>query len=156
MSGMLPQRLVTTLRKFTNVAVDVYGMPCTLYVPSNMDTVDASDVYAKPGDFTYTAYETKVWVEWSPNKHRLRKLGLFVEDENPMIAWFSNVVLDKFGAETELDICIHSYFVLPTQYIPGNATETEEFELVDVLVPSMADKLVRKCFKIAARRIKTA
>lgn len=155
MSNMLPQRTVDVLRKFTNVSIDAYGMPCTLYVPSNMDDVELLDVYAKPGDHVYTQYTTKVWVEWSPNKHRLRKLGLFVENETPMIAWFSNIVKDQFGNEIDLDICVRSYFVLPTQYIPGNLSETEEFELVDVLVPSMADKVVRKCFKIAARRVQT-
>lgn len=152
---LLPQRAINVFRKNTNVALDTFGMDCTLYVPSNMDTVSELDIYAKPSDYTFTRYETKVWVEWSPNRHRLRKLGIFMEDETPAIAWFSNTIKDAFGNETDMDICIKSYFVLQTQYIPANAADTEEFELVDVIVPSMADKLVRKCFKIAPRRQKT-
>ena len=67
----------------------------------------------------------------------------------------------KSGALTEgdLDICVKSYFIITTQYIVNSgqntSEETEEFEIVDVLIPSMADKAVRKCFKIAPRRKKT-
>lgn len=152
---LLPQRLINSFRGFTNVALDTYGMDCTLYIPSNMNTVETSDIYAKPSDYTFDQHFTKVWVEWAPNKHRLRKLGIFMEDETPIIAWFGNITRNPLGLGDDIDICIKSYFVLPTQYIPLQDLDTEEFEIVDVLIPSMADKVVRKCFKIAPRRIKT-
>jgi hypothetical protein len=148
MSKMIPQETVDVMRKFVNVSVDIYGIDCELHIPTNLDTVEQYDVYQKPADFAYQTFNTLVWIEWAPNKHRLRKLGLFIEDETPMIAWFKYV-----EGLSDLDIKIGSWFTINPQYIP-NDIDAEEFEVVDILVPGMHDAVITKMFKIAARRVK--
>jgi len=150
MSKMIPQETVDVMRNFVNVSVDIYGIDCELHIPNNLDTVETYDVYQKPSDFVYdTTITTLVWIEWAPNKHRLRKLGLFVEDEIPMLAWFKYVE----GLQ-DVDIKIGSWFKIDPQYVPDQY-DTEEFEIVDIIVPGMHDAVITKMFKIAPRRVKT-
>ena len=148
MSRMIPQRTVDTMRHYVDVSVDNYGIDCTLHVPTNQDTVVNYDAYWKPGDWTYTTYNTVVWIDWSPNKYRLRKLGLYVEDDIPILAWFKNYING-----VHVDIEINSWFKIDPQYIPDKY-DTEEFELVDVLVPGMHDAVITKYWKIAPRRLR--
>lgn len=155
MSDMLPQATVNVLRSYTDVSIDVYGMDCTLYIPSNLTNVMQQDVYTKPEDYTFNQYNTKVWIEWPTNKRQLAKLGVFTEEEIPIIAHFSNTVKDPFGTATDVDITIGSWFKLTAQYISRDKQATNEFEIVDVLATHMANKLAKRSFKIVARRVKT-
>jgi len=151
MSKMIPQETVDGLRQFTNISVDTYGIDCTLYIPTNLDTIEQNDVYIKPSDYQYINYTTKVFLEWAPNQARLRKLGIYTEDELPLIAWFSNVIKNDDGSETEVDIIIGSYFVVNPQFIPDNV-DAEEFDIVDVLIRGMHDKVALKTYRCAPRR----
>lgn len=152
MSDQIPQETVDGFRQHTNVSVDIFGIPCTLFIQSNNTAEEPKDMYQRPADKTYNSYSTKVWVEWSVNKHRLRKMGFFTEEESPMVAWFSNVVTDNFGNETDIDINIGSYFSLPIQYIPAKLQDTEYFQIVDIISPASSDAVVLKYFKIAPLR----
>lgn len=149
MSRMIPQRTVDTMRHFVDVSVDNYGIPCTLYIPMNQDTVVNFDVYVRPGDWTYVSYDTLVWIDWTPNKHKLRKLGLFLEDELPILAWFKYVI---DGAHRDIEI--NSWFEIPDQYVPDKY-DTEQFEIVDIMIPGMHDAVITKYYKIAPRRLNT-
>jgi len=124
MSRMIPQRVADALRQLTDLSVDLYGIDCTLFVNTNPETIENNDVYAKPSDYTFREYHTKVWVDWSPNKQRLRKLGLFIEDELPIIAWFSNKISDVNSNIADIDIIVGSYFQVDVQYIPLDQAAT--------------------------------
>jgi len=150
---MIPQETVQTLRQFNDTVVGLYGIACTLYLLNNADTVEGLGIYAKPSDSTFTEYTTEVFVEWSPSTKKLRKLGLFMEDEIPVLAWFANQFESEQRNVTDLDIVIGSYFKVDMQYIPDDY-DTDEFEIIDVVVRAMHDALVLKCFKVAPRRVK--
>lgn len=154
MSRMIPQRTVNTLRQYTNLAVDLYGIDCFLYVNSNPNTVANLDEYATPADMTFRRYSTKVWIDWSPNKHQLRKMGIFVEDQTPMICYFSNKIADENSNTADIDIIIGSYFKIDMQYIPLKQIDSDEFELIDVIIPSAHDAVITKYFEFAPRRVK--
>ena len=153
MSRMIPQETVQALRQFNDTVVGLYGIDCTLYQLSNANAVEALGIYSKPSDSTFTEYTTTVFIEWSPSAKKLRKLGLFVEDEIPILAWFSNQFESVQRNVTDLDIVIGSYFKVDVQYIPDDY-DTDEFEIIDVVIRAMHDALVLKCFKIAPRRVK--
>ena len=154
MSNMLPQETVDAFRISTDVSIEAYGSQCILYVPNNLTAVMQQDTYTKPSDYTYDRYITKVWIEWPAGKRQLAKQGVFTEDEIPMKAHFSNVIRDSFGTLNDVTITIGSYFKLEAQYIAFNKLATSEFEIVDVLAEHMANKLVKRSFKIVARRVK--
>lgn len=146
MSRMIPQGTVDAFRRAVDVTVGQYGIACTLYVPTNLNTLEPQDIYTKPVDYTYTSYTTNVFIDWKPSKHQLRKFGVFVEDDIPIIAWFPNKINN-----VDVDITINSYFKVSLQYVPANVGVTE-FEIVDVIVPGMHDAVITKYFKIAPRR----
>jgi len=148
MSKMIPQATVNVMRNFLDISVDLYGIDCVLYIPNNISTVVNYDIYAKPADYSYDTYNTQVWIQWTPNKHRLRRLGLFLEDETPILAWFKNVINGQ-----NIDITISSWFKIDTQYVPDKY-DTEEFEIVDIIIPGMHDAVITKFYKIAPRRVK--
>lgn len=154
MSNMIPQESADAFRIFTNVSVENYGMPCTLYVPNNLTATMLRDTYTKPSDYVFDEYDTKVWIEWAPNKRQLAKLGLFAEEETPMLAHFSNVFRGPFQDLHDLDITIGSYFEIGVQYITKLKEYVSEFDIVDVMATGMANKLMTKVFKIAPRRVK--
>ena len=144
MSKMIPQETINVLRQYTNLAVDTYGYDCTLYIPNNLNTIENYDVYVKPSDFAYKTYNTSVFIEWSPDVKRLRKIGVFTEDEIPMIAWFKNLP----------DVVRGSYFKINVQHIPGKTVEEDEFEIVDELIKGMGDMVALYGYKIAPKRTK--
>lgn len=154
MSRMIPQRVADTLRQYNDLSVDLYGIDCSLFINTNPNVVANLDEYAKPSDYAFKEYKTKVWVDWSPNKHRLRKLGLFVEGELPILAWFSNKIFDTTSNVADIDVIPGSYFTVDIQYIPLNEVKADEFEIVDIIIPSAHDAVITKYFKIAPRRVK--
>ena len=144
MSKMIPQATVDTLRLFTDTSVDLYGIDCKMYVPLNLTAADQNDIYKTVSEINYSMVETLVWIEWAPDVYRLRKLGIYVEDQTPQIAWFKN----------SLNVVLHSYFSIPLQYIPKTLVGVEEFEVVDSVVKGLHDAIILNCFKIAPRRVK--
>lgn len=148
MSRMIPQQIVDALRQQVDISVDLYGIDCTLYIPTNLNTTELLDVYATPADVTYEEYSTQVWIEWSQNKHKLRRLGLYFEDDVPVVAWFKNKIDGN-----SVDILVGSYFRVSTQFTPDNV-DSDAFDLVEVVLPNMHDAEITKFFKIAPRRVK--
>ena len=145
MSGLIPRKVVDVVRTFNNIGVSLYGIPCDLYVPTNLTSLEPDDIYAEPDDITYRHHGCiKVWIEWFvPKLHRLRKLGVFAEAETPIIARFQNMP----------EVIIQSYIKIESQYIPGKF-DTDEFEIVDVLMQNMYDAEVYRYYKLAPRRKK--
>ena len=145
MSGIIPQRLISVLKTFNDFGVQIYGIDCTLYVPTNLTDLEPDDIYTSPSDVTYQTFRNvKVWIEWFvKDLHRLRKLGVFAENEAPIIAKFKNVP----------EVTINSYIKLESQYIPGSY-DTDEFEVVDVLMRNMYDNEIYRYFKLAPLRRK--
>jgi len=152
MSKMIPKSVVDVLRGFVDISIGVYGISCTLKVVKYPDEIDYNDVDANPEDFVYTEYTTQVWVSWSPNKYKLRKLGIFVEGDIPMICWFANKI-EVEGKDQDVDIVVGSYFIIEPEYVP-DSVDAEEFEIVDVIIPEMHDAVITKAYKIAPRRVK--
>lgn len=155
MSQMIPKRLTDTLRQFNDISVGLYGIDCTLNVPRNWDTVVNADDYVEPTDYTFDTYQTQVWIEWTPQKHKLLKYGLFAEGASPILAYFSNKILDSSGFAHDVDIKLNSWFSIPIEYIPSNI-DADSFEIVDVLIPSMHDSVVMYTYVIVPRRTKVA
>lgn len=147
MSGILPNATIDNLRNFNNLAIDMYGIDCTLYIPNNLTTLEPNDVYTSPDDIAYTEYlNKKVWIEFYPKDvYRLRKSGVFTENEIPITAYFKNTP----------EVTIKSYIKVPIRYIPNTYT-TDEFEVVDVIMIGTYHSEVIRRFKLAPRRAVTS
>jgi hypothetical protein len=146
MSNILPQRIVSALRKQVDVSLKNYGMPCDLYILTNFTTVLSRGAYAAPSDKTFSnPYHVNVWVEWSPNMVHLKNLGMYTEDQPlPIIARFNN----------DLEIIVGSYIKLETQYIPDQYDGDEEFEIINIFIGPLQDMGVVKQYLLAPRRKK--
>lgn len=155
-SRQIPQRTVDVLRQHLDIVLGAIGIPCTLHVPTeeSYTSAEKKDVFSTPSDYEYTQYSANVWVEWNPSTYRLKKLGLFTEETLPILVWFGHTATNQSGQLVNVDIVPHSYFVLGAQYVPGNFTEDEEFEIVNIGVRSMHDAMVLKSFSAAPRRKK--
>jgi len=152
---MIPYTVVNVLREFVDISIDLYGIECSLFIPNNLDEVDDLGVYAEPTDITYDEYTSMIWVEWSPNMHRLRKLGIFAEDESPMIARLGSTATSvSSGQEVEdVEVVPRSYVQIPMQYVPDDM-DTDEFELVNVQIEATHDAIAVKMWKLVPRRVK--
>ena len=89
----------------------------------------------------------------------LKKLGLFVEDQLPIMVWFggkataisvSGVIS---GTVVAMDTCVKSYFTLVPEFIPENFEDVEEFELVNVASKGFQDAIIRKIYSAVPRRV---
>jgi hypothetical protein len=152
MSKMIPQQTVDVLRDQLNVSVDNYGINCDLYIPSNVASIERKDVYSKPTDYEYDHYTTLIWIEWSPTMRRLRALGLFAENELPIIARFKTEAYADDHTIRQVDVLVGSYVRIPVQFVPGKYSKTDEFEIVDLLTGPFHDAVVSKVYKLAPRR----
>jgi len=153
MSLMIPQEVVDAYRQFNDFSVTVYGLDCTLHIPTNFDSVLQKDAYAEPSDYEYSDYTTQVIVEWSPNASRLKSLGMFQEGELPMIAYFPNKIQDENEVYQDVDVIKGSWFEVGMQYIPSSL-DTDSFEIIDVIIPKKQDAIIYQMYKIAPRRVK--
>jgi len=157
MSDMIPQATLNVLRHAVNVSIQLYGIDCTLYVPTNLDDIDLNTIYNVNKGVEYNSFETRVFIEWSPDTKRLRKLGLYMEDSIPIICWLKNDQGQTCNNDQETpftmpDTLIHSYIQVPIQYIPNCTWDTDEFEIVDIIIKNMHDAEILNCFKLAPRR----
>jgi hypothetical protein len=145
MSNILPQETIDVLRSFNDMIIEQVGIPCTLYVPNNLTALESQDLYTKPDDITFDKYEEQtVWVEWfAKDIVKLRKEGLFTEDELPITGLFAN----------DPEVTIQSYIEVPIQYILGDY-KTDKFEVVsEILSGTYAHEIYRR-FKLAPLRKK--
>ena len=132
-----------------------------IYIPQNIDTTEDSnlepienlDVYVKPSDFQYLHYTAKVWIEWNPNIYRLKKFGIYSEDETPILARFGRKAVNDDGREVDVDICRNSYIKVALQYIPGNYVDVDSFEIVNLGMGNMHDASIIQVYRLAPRRV---
>jgi len=144
--GIIPYETIDVIKKFNDLAVDIYGIDCTLYIPNNLTALEPNDAYTDPATITYRTYsDQKVWVEWfAKDIVRLRKLGIFAEGELPIIAYFKNYP----------EVTIKSYIKVPMRYIPGTFNDNDCFEVVDeIMIGTYNTETIRK-FKLAPQRRK--
>jgi len=149
MSRLVPDRVIDAVKNFNDIAVDIAGIDCTLYIPSNLANVDMNTAYVPT--LTFTEYlEQKVWIEWKPTIKRLRKLGWFSEDELPIIAWFKHdpmVVIKSY-------IKVPYKYVLDTRVAPSTTDTTiTELEVIELLGGVAHDAELTRCVKLASRRV---
>lgn len=146
MSRLLPQQVIDLVKTFNDLAIGLIGIDCTLYIPTNLTALESNDMYASTADVAYRTWSNQqIWIEWSgKNVQRLRKLGVFTENEVPILARFKNTP----------EVILGSYIKLPVQYIP-ETYNTDEFEVVDIIVNNTYDNEIYRWYKLAARRAKT-
>jgi hypothetical protein len=160
MSRMLPRRSIDVFRQQVDVSLGMYGIDCHLFIPTNTSYNEAEklDVFAVANNYDYLEYSAKVFIEWSPNTYKLKKLGLFTEDSIPILVWFGNKAVavggSEAGEEVDIDIVLHSYFTIEPEYIPNNYKGTESFELVNFVVKHMHDAILVQGYLVVPRRIK--
>ena len=159
---MIPRGTIDVLRNYVDVIMAAVGIDCTLYIPTDasFNVAEKLDVFAKPSDFTYTSYSAKVFINWSPNVYKLKKLGLFVEGQLPILVWFGNkaTVIDDgevnpAGTVAAIDTCLKSYFKIEPEFIPENYEGIEAFELVNVASKGFQDAIIRKIYSAVPRRV---
>ena len=145
MSKLLPQQVIDVVKTFNDLAIGLVGIDCTLYIPTNLTAIESKDMYETTVDITYkTWYNQQVWIEWSgKNVQRLRKLGVFVEGETPILVRFKNIP----------EVTLRSYIKLPVQYIP-ETYNTDEFEITDVVISNTYDNEIYRWYKLAPKRDK--
>lgn len=157
----LPKQTINVLRGFVDLSLDAYGIDCALYIPTTASANEAEklDVFAAPEDLEYTEYSCKVFIVWNPGKSKLRKFGIFTEDEIPMLCWFPNKarIIDEsgsaYGDSVEIDITRKSYFTISTEFIPEDFSDFEEFVIIDPIIKGMQEKVVLQVYKCVPRRV---
>ena len=152
MSRMIPQRTVDALRAQVNTSLENFGITCSLYIPTNLDTTEVDDIYQAPVDYEFTHYTTTCYIDWNPNIFRLKALGLFVEGELPIMVYLPYEATDDSDVLVDIDILRHSYIGIEPQYIPDNQEGAEEFELVDIVLDKFHDSAIVKTWKAVPRR----
>jgi len=143
MSPLIPQRTIEVVKTFNDLTVGLVGIDCTLYIPTNLTSIESKDMYATVEDVTYIEYQNqKVWIEWAgKNIERLRKLGVFTENDLSILGRFKN----------EPEVIMGSYIKVPLQYIPGNY-DVDEFEVVNVIINNTYNNEIFRWFKMAPKR----
>ena len=144
--SLLPLETIDTFRNTIDTVIDVYGFPCDLYIPKveTIDQQEALDIYSeKPDlkDHSNNPIKTNVFIEWKPDQKRLRKMGVFVEDSLPIVAWFKGIT----------ELTRQSWFKIDINKARDDYG-TDEFELVDQIVKNMYNAVVVQCWVIAPRR----
>jgi len=134
MSKLIPRETIDTLRQHVNFLMDSLGVEATLYIPTaaSLNTAEGLDVFELHTDHSYLSYSIMCFIEWNPSKYRLRKLGIFTEDELPILVWIPLVATalegDEAGQEVDIDVVPKSYFKIAPEFIPGSEIKAQEFE----------------------------
>ena len=157
---MIPRESIDQLRNYVDISLTSYGIDCTLYIPTNTsyNEVEVLDVFSTPADYDFLSYTAKVFIQWTPNIWKLKKLGLFVEGQTPILAYFPNKVIALEGSETgdevDVDIIQHSYIKITPEYIPDDQKGVEEYEIVNVGTKNIQDALLVHMYSLVPRRVK--
>jgi hypothetical protein len=146
--SLLPLEVINTYRSTINTVIDTYGVDCLLYIPKEnvIEQRQGLDIYEErprlneEGAFQ-NPLKTKVFIEWKPDTKALRKLGVFVEDSLPIIAWFKGIE----------ELTRNSYIRVPINVMP-NEWQQDEFELVDCIRKNIYNAIVVQAWSIAPRR----
>lgn len=159
MSKLIPRRTIDAIRKMVEVGLDVIGIACTLYIPTEQSysTAERLDVYSKPTDYVFTSYSTNVGIKWSPSVYELKKLGLFVEGQTPIMVQFGfhAVALEgsQIGQTVPINVIRNSYFRIEPEFVFGNYVGISEFQIVNVAT-NLHDASLKRVFSAAPRRVK--
>jgi len=159
MSLIIPRRTIDALRNNVDVALDILGIDCTLYIPTtaSLNAHEGNDIFEQPSDLTFLSYSAKCFIVWNPNKYRLRKIGIYTEDDIPMVIWLPNQATalegSEIGTEVDVDIIQRSYIRVTPEFVPNNTTDVTEFELVDLRIKGTHDSVLVKAYKGVPRRI---
>jgi len=144
--SLLPLETINVFRDTVDKIIDIYGFEVELYIPepATVEQRESLDVYMeKPDDKEHykAPIVTKVFIEWQPDIKRLRRLGIFTEDNLPIVCWLKNIP----------EITRNAYIRVPIQY-QKNEWGSDEFELVDCLVKNTYNAVVVTAWSIAPRR----
>ena len=164
MSLLIPRETIDVLRQHINVVMGMVGITATLYIPTDASllTVEGLDVFetnSTTSNLLFNSYTSLVFIEWNPSKYRLRKLGIFTEGELPILVWIplNATVLDagssEVGTVVEVDVTTKSYIRITPEFIPGDTTDIQEFEVVDLTIKGTHDAVILKGAKCVPRRI---
>lgn len=186
MSILIPRETIDALRNNVNVAMDIIGIDCTLYIPATASFYEAQklDVFSTPQDLDYFAFSSKVFITWTPSTYMLKKLGLFVEGQLPIVARFgtkgtflgstkisphstlpgfpfpgtvdTELATYTLGEEADVEVSLQSYFRIVPEFVPGNTTGTEDFEVVNVASAGMHDASLVRTYSAVPRRVRKA
>lgn len=160
-TGMIPRSTIDVLRDYVDIIMGAVGIDCTLYIPTStsFNAAEKLEVFATPSDYSYSSYTAKVFITWSPSTYKLKKLGLFVEDQLPILVWFGNKATAlsvsgvTAGTVVSIDTCLKSYFKIVPEFIPENYEGVEAFELVNVASKGFQDSIIRKIYSAVPRRV---
>jgi hypothetical protein len=152
MSRAIPRRTIDTLRRYVDIAIENWGISCELYIPSNKDDVEALDVYVRPTDYEYKKYTCNVFIEWRPSTYRLKNLGIYVEDELPILIRLPNYAYNTTGSSVSVDIVKDSFIRVPVEYVPSNMQKQTDFTLVDHVIAKLHDASLVNAWKAVPRR----
>lgn len=142
--SQLPKETLDTLRSYNDISVDIYGFDCDLFVPNNLNANENDDVYKVATDNNYTGVKTKVFVEWTPNIHKLRKMGIYADEGSlPILGWFKELPEVKRGTFVRF-----REGLVPIHY------GTADFEVVDIEIRAMYDSAVLQVYKLVPTRRK--
>lgn len=145
--SLLPQETIDVYRDTIDRVIEIYGFDVELYVPqsSSVEQREGLDIYMeKPDDgkeHFMSPIKTQCFIEWKPEMKRLRRLGIFTEDELPIISWFKNIP----------ELTRNSYIRIPINYQKGE-WGTDEFELIDCLLRNTYNAIVVQAWSLAPRR----
>jgi len=159
MSLMIPRETIDALRRNTDIILSSVGIDCTIYIPTtaSLNADEGNDIFEHPDNLTYLSYSGKCFIVWNPSKYRLRKFGIYVENDLPMVIWMPNTATALEGSEAGTDVSIdvvqRSYIKVNPEFIPNNTTDVTEYELVDLSVRGFHDAVVVKAFKGVPRRM---
>lgn len=160
MSKLVPRATIDVLRGVVDVILNqAIGMDCTIYIPttSSLTSAEGLDIFEKPSDLAFTPYSSSCFIVWNPSKYRLRKLGIFVENEIPILVWLPNTATALEGSEqgqvVDIDVVQKSYIRIAPEMIPGKYQNVQELEVVDVIVKGMHDAIIYKGYKCVPRRV---
>lgn len=159
MSKLIPRRTIDAIRAAIDVGLGVTGINCTLYIPTNQSFLDAEklDVYSKPADYVFASYSTTVGIKWSPNVYELKKLGLFVEGQTPILVQFGfhAVALEgsQVGQTVPVNVARNSWFEISPEFSEGNFVGISQFQIVNAAT-KLHDATLARIFSAAPRRVK--
>ena len=162
MSNMIPRETIDQLRNYVDISLDAYGIDCTLYIPTAATYAAAEklDVFSTPADYDFVSYTAKVFIHWTPSIWKLKKLGLFVEGQLPILAYFPNKVKyadgSNEGDSVEVDIVQRSYIRILPEFIPDDVEGVEEYEIVNVGTKNMQDAICVQIYSLVPRRTEQA
>lgn len=144
--SLLPLEVIEIYRDTIDKVIDIYGFDCDLYVPepNAVAQQEKLDIYSEKPDLADHAkpgIKTKVFIEWKPDTKRLRRLGVFVEDNLPIVAWFKG--LEGLTRNSWIKVNVN---------LAKDTWATDEFELVDCIVKNMYNATVVQAWIVAPRR----